>query len=81
MALVPLEIARGIQNKVLEAMAMQKAIVNSNFEWAQELITDGENGYLVNPKNHKLFANRIIELLQNKNKCLALFPFTSATKA
>lgn len=56
----------------LEAMAMQKAIVNSNFEWAQELITDGENGYLVNPKNHKLFANRIIELLQNKNKCLEL---------
>lgn len=53
----------------IEAMAMQKAVVNSNIGWAKELIVDGESGYLVYPSNHDLYANKIIELLQNDNLC------------
>ncbi len=56
----------------IEAMAMQKAVVNSNFGWAQELITDGESGYLISPKDHITFANRIVQLLQNKKQCLII---------
>lgn len=52
----------------LEAMAMQKAIVASNVGWAPEVIDDGENGFLVHPTNHILFAQRICELLNNENK-------------
>jgi glycosyltransferase involved in cell wall biosynthesis len=42
-----------------EAMAMQKAVVNSDIGWAQELIIDGESGYLVYPSNHDEYASRI----------------------
>jgi len=49
----------------IEAMAMQKAIVASNIGWANEVIDDGLNGFLVNPKNHLEFANKIVELLED----------------
>lgn len=53
----------------IEAMALQKPVVNSNMGWAQELIVDEENGYLVHPKNHEAFADRIVSLLQHENLC------------
>ncbi|KQB41445.1 Group 1 glycosyl transferase [Flavobacterium daejeonense] len=53
----------------IEAMAMQKAVVNSNIGWAQELIIDGESGFLVHPENHDLYSERIIQLLQNDSFC------------
>lgn len=56
----------------IEAMAMQKPVVNSNIGWAQELIEDGVSGFLVNPKNHSLFANRIIEFLHDDDLCLTV---------
>lgn len=49
----------------IESMAMQKAVVNSNIGWAQELIEDGESGFLVHPGNHKDYALRIADLLKN----------------
>jgi alpha-maltose-1-phosphate synthase len=51
----------------LEAMAMKKGIVASNIGWATEMIQDGLNGYLVNPKKHQEYANRIVSLLEDKN--------------
>ncbi len=50
----------------IEAMAMQKAIVASNIGWATEVIDDGVNGFLVNPKQHQQFANKITMLLENE---------------
>ena len=49
----------------IEAMAMQKTVVNSNIGWAKEMIVDGESGYLVHPKDHQLFANRINSVFEN----------------
>lgn len=49
----------------LEAMAMEKALVTSDIGWAKEVMVDGETGFTVSPKNHKDFAKRILELLQN----------------
>ncbi len=51
----------------IESMAMQKAVVNSNIGWAQELIDDGKNGYLVHPKNHTEYAQRIVSLVSDEN--------------
>ncbi|MEP7095336.1 MAG: glycosyltransferase family 4 protein [Flavobacterium sp.] len=56
----------------IESMALQKAVVNSNIGWAQELITDEENGFLVHPADHDLFSSRIIELLQNDTLSLEM---------
>ena len=50
----------------LEAMAMEKAIVASNIGWANEMIEDSKEGFLVHPKNHEEFANRILELINDK---------------
>ncbi|MES2411764.1 MAG: glycosyltransferase family 4 protein [Bacteroidota bacterium] len=49
----------------IEAMAMQKAIVASDIGWAVEVIDDGINGFLVHPKEHKLYAEKINSLLED----------------
>lgn len=49
----------------IEAMALQKPIVASNIGWAKEVIADGIEGFLMHPKDHKIYAERILELLQN----------------
>lgn len=56
----------------LEAMALEKAIVASNIGWANEIIMNNENGFLVHPQNHDLFADRIIKLLKNELLCLEI---------
>jgi glycosyltransferase involved in cell wall biosynthesis len=53
----------------IEAMALQKPVVNSNIGWSQELIIDCESGYLEHPKKHSLFADKIVGLLQDENLC------------
>ena len=50
----------------IEAMALKKAIVASDIGWASEIIEDSVEGFLVHPKNHNLFADRILELLDNQ---------------
>ncbi|MEZ7503837.1 glycosyltransferase family 4 protein [Flavobacterium sp. Arc2] len=49
----------------IEAMALQKPIVASNIGWATAIIDDGINGFLVHPKEHKLYATKINELLHD----------------
>lgn len=49
----------------IEAMAMQKAVVASNIGWATDVIDDGVNGFLVDPKNHVAYASKINTLLSN----------------
>jgi glycosyltransferase involved in cell wall biosynthesis len=52
----------------IEAMAMEKAIVTSNIGWANEMIEDGKEGFLVVPTNHEVYADRILELLNDVEK-------------
>ena len=49
----------------IEAMALKKAIVASNIGWASEVIDDGVNGFMVHPTNHTLYAEKIIQLLED----------------
>lgn len=49
----------------IEAMAMKKAIVASNIGWAKEVIDNGVNGYIERPTNHKAYAQKIWELLED----------------
>ncbi len=50
----------------IEAMAMEKPFVNTDYPWAHEIVEDGETGFLVNPKSHVEFAEKINILLTNK---------------
>jgi glycosyltransferase involved in cell wall biosynthesis len=49
----------------IEAMALQKPIIASNIGWANEIIEDGVEGFLVHPEDHTKYAERILELLQH----------------
>jgi sugar transferase (PEP-CTERM/EpsH1 system associated) len=61
---VPLRIARGIQNKVLEAMAMQKAIVSTPQALEGILATPQED--LAVEEDPEQFAARTIQLLRDR---------------
>lgn len=56
----------------IESMALQKPVVNTAIGWAQELIIDGESGFLVHPHDHTVYANSIIALLKDANLCLTM---------
>lgn len=53
---------------ILEAWAMKKPIVASNFSSSRELIQDGMNGYLVPFNEPAAFAEKICSLLKNPAK-------------
>ena len=49
----------------IEAMAMEKAMVTSDIGWAKEVMIDGATGFTVDPKDHELYAERILQLLND----------------
>jgi glycosyltransferase involved in cell wall biosynthesis len=52
----------------LEAMALEKAVVVSSIGWSKEIIEDGFNGFMVDPKQHDDFAQTIVSLLEDDQK-------------
>ena len=53
----------------IESMAMQKPVVNTSIGWAQELIDDGINGYLVHPAEIDQYTTQILKLLNDETLC------------
>ena len=51
---------------ILEAMACQKPVIASNKGGPAEIVKDAETGFLVNPKDVKLVAERIIQLIKDE---------------
>jgi len=64
-AIAPLRIARGIQNKVLEAMAMGKSVVLSPQAMEGIQATDGEELYVA--ADEKTFSSKIISLISEND--------------
>ena len=54
----------------LEAMAMQKPVLTSNFGWSAELLEDGISGYCIHPKNHALYVQKIVELMVDSQRAI-----------
>ncbi len=46
---------------------MERPVVATEVEEFQEEVIDGETGYLVQPQNPEKLAEKIIELLQNRD--------------
>jgi len=67
-AVAPLRIARGVQNKVLEAMAMARAVVATRVAVAGIDIT-GEDGLAI-ADNSDEFSGKTIRLLQSSGACV-----------
>jgi len=52
----------------LEAMACGKPVVGTCFGGTKELVVDKKSGYIVDPRNINILAEKIIDLLKNKDK-------------
>jgi sugar transferase (PEP-CTERM/EpsH1 system associated) len=59
----PLRMARGIQNKLLEALAMGLPCVASTVAWGGTVVRDGEG--ILATDNAKEFAEHVVRLLQD----------------
>lgn len=57
---------------VTEALWKEKAVVATNVGGIPTQITDGENGFMVDPDDKEAFADRIIELLKKPKLCKAM---------
>ena len=56
----------GFGRAIMEALAMEKAVVATNVGGIPDLIKDGINGFLVAPNNSQELALKIKKLLENK---------------
>ena len=52
----------------VEAMALKKPIITSNYGGLKEVNINKITGFTVNIKDKKKFSNKIIKLMTNKNK-------------
>jgi len=59
--------SEGFSNAILQAMAMSLPIIASNVGGNPEIISDGENGYLITAGRYKDLARRIISLAEDSD--------------
>jgi len=57
---------------LIEAMAQARPVIASPFGAAPEIITDGREGFIVDPNDTAALADKITELLQNPTKAKSM---------
>lgn len=58
----------GYPNSLLEAMASSKACIATNVGSITDIINDGVNGFIINPKNHIELYEKLKELILDRKK-------------
>ncbi|MCP9493817.1 MAG: glycosyltransferase [Pyrinomonadaceae bacterium MAG19_C2-C3] len=58
-------ISEGFSNSILEYMAAARPVVVTDVGGAREAVAEGENGFIVNPRDDETMAEHIVFLLQN----------------
>jgi glycosyltransferase involved in cell wall biosynthesis len=61
-------LTEGMPNVLLEAMAMELPVVSTNVGGVSELVIDNNSGYLINPKDYKSLAEKVITLAEDLPK-------------
>lgn len=61
----------GMSNSALEALASGLPLIISGTGGMQELVTDGTNGFFIDPENTEDFAQKIVMLAQDTERCQA----------
>jgi len=71
--MLSIKTADSCPNCMLEAMAAEVPVVMSDTKQNREWVEDAVNGYLVEPRNSTLVAERVNEVLSNSNKIADTF--------
>jgi glycosyltransferase involved in cell wall biosynthesis len=62
----------GMPNAVMEAMAVGKPVIATNVDGVQELVADGETGWLVEAGNSQAVAARILYAMENTDESVCM---------
>ncbi|MBU0799653.1 MAG: glycosyltransferase family 4 protein [Alphaproteobacteria bacterium] len=62
----------GVPKSLLEAASCGRAIVATNVPGCREVVVDGDNGYLVPPRDARALADAIKKLANDPEKCAAM---------
>ena len=63
---LPSYLKEGIPRTILEAMAVGRPIITTNVSGCKETVKDGENGFLVNPRDYKDLAKKMEYVIKNQ---------------
>ncbi len=63
---LPTYYCEGLPRTILEAMAMGRPVLTTDWPGCRDAVKDGVNGYLVEPKNVEMLAQKMISLMQNE---------------
>ncbi len=55
----------GVPKSLIEASAIGRPIVTCNSTGCRDVVTDGENGFLIEPRNPKMLVDRLRKLIDN----------------
>lgn len=58
----------GLPRTILEALSCGRAVITTDWPGCREAIVDGENGFLVEPKNAAQLAEKMTLLIEDKEK-------------
>ena len=58
----------GLPLTPIEAFSVGKTIIATSVDGTIEIVKNGENGFLVEPRNSEKLAEKVIELIENKEK-------------
>jgi glycosyltransferase involved in cell wall biosynthesis len=62
----------GLTGSLREALAVETPVIGTNIEGIPELITDGETGLLVPPRNPEALAQAILRMVENPTRAKAM---------
>jgi len=65
-------LSEGLGRVLMEAMALGKPVIGSNVGGIPDLIKDGENGFLFEPKNSDQLTEKLRILLRDKNLAIEM---------
>ena len=62
----------GTPRSILEAMSMGKPIITTDNPGCRETVVDGQNGFLIPVKDHKILAEKMRYFIENKNEIIKM---------